>query len=195
MKVDVEKKNYSLVVIILLSIIILGLVGYICYDLGSSSKETAGNNESAKEEVSKPSDDDKTDVVKDNNTGSQKGDKTSSNNASIKVYSSDDGKYYLVLTEYSIKPVSPKGGNVAHNFELHINEYYSGSSVYGFYNIENNKITLYGTQGCTAYNGNNGFNCTLPEGASVSSKDGIHTIVLGYSENEIMLGNVKLALN
>lgn len=202
---DTEKKNsYLIIIIVLLVLIVLALVGYIGYDLvklnnsvkdettkvetdnSGSSESTTSNESTNTTEVTDQTDN--SNVVSDSSN-------TSSTSASIKVYSSDDGKYYLVLNEYSVKPINPKGSNVANNFSFYINEYYSGSSFHGSYMIDNGKINLYGTVGCTATAGNYEFNCPLPEGVSVSSKNLIHTIILNYSENEIMLGNVKLTLN
>ena len=190
-----NKNKSSIIIIVLCVIIILGLIGFICYDKGVfGKKESPGNNAENKNVniEEKVTDADETDKLE--NVNSQTDNSIKSNNL-IKVYSSDDNKYFLILTEYPHKSLNPKSNSTtSKDFKVFIDEYYSSSEFYGIYNIEDGKIKLIVTKGCTSCVENQ-FNCTLPDGANATVRnDNLYEINLNYDDNTIMFGNIKLTL-
>lgn len=104
-------------------------------------------------------------------------------------YVSSDGKYFLVLGHENKYFTSTTSQDQKH-FILDIHEDTSHDLIAGGYQIENGKITLVVASGCQADNGD--FNCKLPANAAVNNIGGINTIVLNYTKDKIMLGNIEL---
>lgn len=187
-----EKKNNSFligqtIIIILLIVVIVIIV------MGGKKKDSEPNKLEPTEKIEEKTQE-KEETKDSNETSDSNNVSKNSSNSTIKVYSSDDNRYYIILTEYPYKSVNPKSSsNTSRDFKVSMNSIQSSDPFYGNYSIENGKLKLVIVRGCTATNGE--FNCTLPDGVNVTSRnDGFNEIDLNYSENEIMFGNVKLTL-
>ena len=188
-----EKKNngfligQTIIIILLIIVIIIMATGVFGK---KDSAENSAKNETIEE---KTTNEVETNALEDTNKSE---DVSNNNGASIKVYSSEDNNYYLILTDYPTKMKTAKSDGKVHiskSFKFSINEYYGIRNFYGSYDVENNKIQFLISDGCTATNGE--FNCLLPENASVIHRnDGANEMTLDYTDDTIMLGNVKLSL-
>lgn len=104
-------------------------------------------------------------------------------------YVSSDGKYFLVLGHEN-KYFSSQTSQDQKHFILDLRDDASHDMMTGGYQIENGKITLVIAAGCQADNGD--FNCKLPSNVVVNNIGGINSIVLNYTKDRIMLGNIEL---
>lgn len=189
------KKNTGLVVTLVISIIvIIGLIGYICYDkqlisIGNKKTESQINiqkDKKADKNNSSVTTDDEDKSIKDEDTQN-----TTVTKLKSYAYATEDDKYVLILNEYNRNVLNPKvGGESDNRFILSEDDYYGSSSVSGSYHIEGDKLTLY-----ILIDDFNRLNNMLNElGVNVITDQGNCSVSLPLTNNTVVIGNIILYL-
>lgn len=184
-----EKKVYKqgavkglITSLVIAIIVILGLVGYICYDKGiilspSDNKITENSNEENKENI-------ETDEQKSESEIPQ----TEGFTSKLKsyAYATENDQYLLILNDYNRDWLNPKLSLPSQTFTLSEDQNQGVNIAYGKYNIDGDKLELFTTD--------NQLTILAMLGIEVTENQGQYHAILTIKDNTIIAGNTTLYL-